>query len=146
MSTLHVLFRVGDAAYVLNASDVLHMETFTGATKVPGSLSYVAGVVRIRSRVIPVIDIRARFGLPEVAPTLDSRVVVVQHGQRAIGILVDSAREVLNIAAEQFRPPPELVGEQSAGFVAAVAQAGPGLVMLIDFGKVIGEEVVHGNN
>ncbi len=144
MSALHVLFRIADGAYALPASDVLHMESFSGATKVPGTLPYVAGVVQIRSRVVPLIDARARFGLPSAVPTLDSRVVVVQYRERAIGLLVDSAREVMNIAAEQFRPPPEIVSEQAAGFVSAVAQTGPGLVMLLDFGKVVGEEVLHG--
>lgn len=144
MSTLHVLFRIADGAYALPACDVLYMESFTGATKVPGTLPYVAGVVQIRSRVVPLIDARARFGLPGAPATLDSRVVVVQHGERAIGLLVDSAREVMNIAVDTFRPPPEIVSDQAAGFVSAVAQAGPGLVMLLDFGKVVGEEVLHG--
>ncbi len=146
MSALHVLFRVAECDYVLPASDVLYMESFTGATKVPGTLSYVAGVVQIRSRVVPLVDVRARFGLPPIQASLDSRVVVVQHGERAIGILVDSAREVVRIAADQFRPPPELVSEQAAGFVSAVAQTGARLLMLLDFGKVIGEEVLHGDD
>ncbi len=143
MTTLHVLFKVADTEYVLPAADVLHMESFSGATRVPGTLPYVAGVVQIRSRVVPVIDLRARFGLPRIEPTLDSRVVVVQHGERVIGMLVDSAREVLNIQVDQFRPPPEIISEQAAGFVTSVAQAGPRLVMLMDFGKVVGEEVLR---
>jgi purine-binding chemotaxis protein CheW len=146
MSTLHVLFKVGEGKYVLPARDVLYMESFTGATKVPGTLPFVAGVVQIRSRVVPLVDLRTRFGLPQVATTLDSRVVVVQHGERAVGLLVDSAREVVGIAADAFAPPPEIVSEQAAGFVVAVAQAGAGLVMLLDFGKVIGEEVLHGDD
>lgn len=146
MSTLHVLFKVADGAYVLPARDVLYMESFTGATKVPGTLPFVAGVVQIRSRVVPVVDLRARFCLPEAAATLDSRVLVVQHGDRAVGLLVDSAREVVRIESDLFAPPPEIVSEQAAGFVSAVAQAGARLVMLLDFGKVIGEEVLHGDD
>ena len=146
MSTLHVLFKVAEGEYVLPASDVLYMETFSGATKVPGTLPFVAGVVQIRSRVVPLVDLRTRFGLPEIARTLDTRVLVVQHADRAVGLLVDSAREVVSIAREQFAPPPEIVSEQAAGFVSAVAQTGARLVMLLDFGKVIGEEVLHGDD
>jgi purine-binding chemotaxis protein CheW len=144
MSSLHVLFKVDRADYAVAARDVLHMESFAGATKVPGTPAYVAGLVQIRQRVVPVVDLRARFGLPESAPTLDSRVVVVQSGTRAVGLLVDSAREVLEIPDDSFRPPPEVVTEQAEGFVRSIAQAGTRLVMLIDFEKVIGQETLHG--
>jgi purine-binding chemotaxis protein CheW len=141
MSSLYVLFRVAETDYALRAIDVLHMESFTGATRVPGAPSHVAGLVQTRRRVVPVVDLRVRFGLPPAEPTLDSRVVVVQSGERAVGLLADSAREIANIADDAFRPPPELVMQQAAGYVKSVAQAGLRLVMLIDFHKVIGDEV-----
>jgi purine-binding chemotaxis protein CheW len=144
VSTLHVLFKVAGTAYVLPASDVLQMESFTGATRVPGTPAHVAGLVQIRGRVVPVVDLRARFGLPAAEPVLDTRVVVVKQGERVVGLIVDSAREVLAIAPEAFRPPPEIVAEQASGFVKAVAQVGGRLVMLIDCDRVIGEEKLHG--
>jgi purine-binding chemotaxis protein CheW len=144
MNTLYVLFKVADAEYALPAADVLHMESYEGATHVPGAPDYVAGLMQVRRRVIPVIDLRRRFGFPSVAPSLDSRVVVVQAGERAVGLIADSAREVKHISAEDFRLPPELVTQQSAGYVTKVAQAGARLLMLIDFRKVIGEEVPLG--
>ena len=70
------------------------MESFAGATPVPGAPPYVAGLVQVRGRVVPVVDLRARFGLPAAEPTLDTRIVVAQHGERTVGLLVDSAREV----------------------------------------------------
>lgn len=143
MSALHVLFKIDGAEYVLPASDVLQMESFTSATRVPGTQAYVAGLVQIRGRVVPVVNLRARFGLPDVEPTLDTRVVVVQQGTRVVGLLVDSAREVLSIPPEAFRPPPEVVTEQASGFVKAVAQVGGRLVMLIDESRVIGEGKLH---
>jgi purine-binding chemotaxis protein CheW len=143
MSALHVVFKVAGAEYAVPASEVLQMESFTGATPVPGAPAHVAGLVQVRGRVVPVVDARARFGLPPAERTLDSRVVVGQLGTRTVGLLVDSAREVLKLASEQFQPPPALVAEQAKGFVKAVAQVGPRLLMLIDFPRVIGEEKVH---
>ena len=140
MSNLHVLFRVGDSDYVLPAADVLQMESYGGATHVPGAADYVAGLVQVRGRVVPVVDLRARFGLPPVTPTLDTRVVVVQREERTVGLLVDSAREVLQLEAEALKPPPEVLAKDGRGFVKAVAKSGQRLVMLIDFAKVIGEE------
>ncbi|WP_164019917.1 chemotaxis protein CheW [Pyxidicoccus trucidator] len=145
MSVLHVVFKVDGAEYALPASDVLQMESYTGATPVPGAPSHVAGLVQVRGRVIPVVDARARFGLPPGQRSLDTRVVVGQLGNRIVGLLVDSAREVLKLDPAQVKPPPPLVVEGARGFVKAVAQVGPRLVMLIDFPRVIGEETPNGD-
>jgi purine-binding chemotaxis protein CheW len=144
VSDLHVLCRVADADYVVAAADVLQMESYAGATKVPGAASEVAGLVQIRGRVVPVLDLRVLFGFPAIEPTINSRVVVMTRGERTIGLLVDSAREVLKIPAADFQPPPPVVAQQTDGMVKAVAQAGSRLLMLIDFTKVIGEEQEHG--
>ncbi|WP_437680833.1 chemotaxis protein CheW [Sorangium sp. So ce131] len=143
MSDLHVVLKLSDTEYVLSWQDVLHLESFTGATRVPGARPYVSGLIQIRGRVVPVVDLRARFGLPSAEPTLDSRVIVVQSGARTVGLLVDSAREVVNIAADALRPPPEVMAHESAGFVKAVAQLGKRLVMLVDVGRIIDEEQDH---
>jgi purine-binding chemotaxis protein CheW len=144
MSTLHVVFKVAGAEYAIPASEVLQMESFESATPVPGAPAHVAGLVQVRGRVVPVVDARARFGLPPVERTIDSRVVVGQLGTRTVGLLVDSAREVMKLTPEQLQPPPPMVVEQAQGFVKAVAQVGKRLVMLIDFPRVIGEEKFHG--
>lgn len=142
--TLHVLFTLDGAEYVVAAADVLHMESFTGATRVPGTAAHVTGVMQIRRRVVPVIDVRQRFGLPPIAPTLDSRVVVVQDGARAVGLLVDSAREVVRLDETTFQDPPEVIDQQAGGFVKKLAQSGKRLLLLIDFQKLISEEDGHG--
>jgi purine-binding chemotaxis protein CheW len=95
VSDLHVLCKIADAEYVLPAADVLQMESFAGATKVPGAAAPVAGLVQIRGRVVPVLDLRLVFGFERIEPTIDSRVVVMQKDGRTVGLLVDSAREVL---------------------------------------------------
>ena len=141
---LHVLFRVADAEYVVAASNVLHMESFTGATKVPGTVGYVIGVMQIRHRVVPIIDLRRRFGLPDVPATIDSRVVVVQCGERAVGLVVDLAREVIELAADAFSAPPEVVTQQAQGFVTALAQAGKRMLMLVDLHKIVGDDAGRG--
>lgn len=137
---LHVVFKVGDAEYLVAASDVLHMESYEGATPVPGTATYVAGIVQIRGRVIPVVELRARFGLPPAAPTIDTRVIVIQIGDRTVGLVVDSGREVMKIAPEQLHPPPKLMTDGAAGFVKAVAHVDKRLLMLIDVAAVAGEE------
>ena len=140
MSVLHVVFKVGGSEYAMPARDVLQMESFTGATRVPGAKPFVVGIIQVRGRVVPVVDLRLRFGLPPVEPTVDTRVVVGTHGERAVALLVDAAREVLKLDEAQLKPPPELVAQDARGLVMAVAQVGQRLLMVLDFARVIGEE------
>jgi|HubBroStandDraft_6_1064221.scaffolds.fasta_scaffold22965_3 purine-binding chemotaxis protein CheW len=139
---LYVVFKVGETEYALPADTVVQMESFTGATRVPGTSPFVAGIIQVRGRVVPVMDLRLRFGLPSASATLDTRVVVGQLGDRAVALLADSAREVLKLSRSQLKPPPRLLDDGASGFVKAVAQVGPRMVMVIDFAKVIGEEAI----
>jgi purine-binding chemotaxis protein CheW len=148
MSTLHVLMTVAGTRYVVPASSVLQMESYSESTPVPGAAPFVVGLVQIRGRVVPVVDLRSRFGLPRIEPSLDSRVVVVQLGERTVGLLADSAREVVRIAPEDFKPPPEVVAGQGAGFVDAVAEVDKKLVLRLALARVVSdgrsEGDVHG--
>ncbi len=144
MTALHVTFRVGTADYALPAAAVLHLESFTSATHVPGAPAYVAGLVQVRGRLIPVVDLRTRFGLAPIEHSIDRRVVVVQVGTRVAGLLVDSAREVLQIDEAKFEKPPEMIDQQTAGYVKAVATIAQRMLLLIDVPRVIGEEQTNG--
>jgi purine-binding chemotaxis protein CheW len=144
MSTLHVIFRVGGAEYALPAADVLQMESFNGATPVPGALPYVEGIIHVRGRVVPVVNLRVRFGLPPIERTLDSRVVVVELEGRTVGLLADSSREVVKLGDDQLQTPPSMMSTDAAtAFVKSVAYVQKRLLMLLDFAKVVGEESSH---
>lgn len=142
--SLHVTFRVGNATYALPASQVLHLESYETATHVPGAPAYVAGLVQVRGRLVPVVDLRTRFGLPPIDHSLDRRVVVIQNGTRVAGLLVDSAREVVQIDEASYEKPPEIIEEQASGFVKGVATAAQRLFLLVDVPRIIGEELSHG--
>ena len=90
--------------------------------------------------MVPVVDLRARFGEPEGEPTMDRRVIVTEHENRTFGLLVDSAREVAMMSDEQWQSPPELIARQSEGFTKAVGQAGKRLVFELDLPRVIGKD------
>jgi purine-binding chemotaxis protein CheW len=162
-AVLHVTFRVGNATYAVPASDVLHLESYETATHIPGAPAYVAGLVHVRGRLVPVVDLRIRFGLPTGEPagaaspassgstgspaspeSIDRRVVVIQLGTRVAGLLVDSAREVLKIEDTAFEKPPEIVVQQTAGFVKAVATIARRMYLLVDVPRILGEELRHG--
>lgn len=141
-SALYVLFQVDGADYALPAEAVLQMESFTGATVVPGTQSFVAGIIQLRGHVVPVVDLRKRFGLPSVPVTGETRVVVGQLRERVVALVADTAREVLRLVPSQIKPPPRILEVGASGYVSAVAQVGPRTVLILDFAKVIGEETI----
>ena len=137
---LFVVFKVGGVDYALPANEVLQMESYSGATTVPGARGFVTGIIQLRGKVIPVVDLRARFGLPPAEPTLESRVVVGEKDGRAIALLADTAREVVRISPSQEESPPRLV--EDGGFVRSIVQAEGRTILVLDFAKVIGEEPI----
>ena len=141
MTSLHVTFRVGTAEYVVPAALVLHLESFEAATHVPGAPPYVAGLVQVRGRVVPVIDLRKRFGLPPTDHELAHRLVVVQLGARIVGLAVDSAREVIQLDESTFQDAPELIKQQASGFVTGVVSVRDRVFLIVDVPRVIGQEL-----
>jgi len=140
MTDLYVVFSVAGAEYTIPASAVVQLESYQGATPVPGTVAHVAGIMQVRGQVIPVIDLRRLFGQPAVEPTIDTRVIVTELGGRQVGLLVDKSREVMRIDSSSVQTTPGLVEESSRGFFAGVIQLGQRLIMLLDLGKVVGEE------
>jgi purine-binding chemotaxis protein CheW len=140
MTELFVVFKVDGAEYAVPAAQVLQLESFTGATPVPGAPRHVIGVVQVRGKVVPVVDLRILFGAAPCEPSLDSRIVVCDVRSRTVAILVDFGREVLRLDPEKIAPAPDMLGEQTAGFVRGVAASGGRLIMLVDLSRVVGEE------
>lgn len=140
--TLHVAFRVGAAEYALAAEHVLHLEPFTEATHVPGAPPVLAGLVQVRGRLVPVIDLRVRFGLPAAPRTLDSRIIIVDLDGRVTALLVDSAREVVQLDEAAFQPPPA-AADHDAGVLEAIATVADRLLMVVSARRLIGDQARH---
>lgn len=137
--TLHVVFVIADVEYALPVAAVLQMESFAGATAVPGSPAYVLGIVTVRGRVLPVVDLRRRFGLPGSAPTADTRIIVTELEGRVVALCVDRAREVIDLDPAGRQPAPALVSERSAGLVYGMHAIGKRLLLLLDLPRVLSE-------
>ena len=131
-------FRVGQQSYALPISDVREIVRLPEITAVPQSPAHVAGVMNLRGRILPVVDLRKRFGhAPE--SSLRNRVLVVALESKLIGLLVDAASEVLKIMPSEIEPSPELFGQSSERYVTGVAKHMGRLVILLDPGKLLPE-------
>jgi purine-binding chemotaxis protein CheW len=106
-------------------------------TRVPQAPPHIRGVMNLRGRILPVVELRTRFGLERAELTPRSRVVVVETHGRMVGILVDVVSQVVKIGESAIVPPPDEVVSHRADYVTSVARLGPRLIILIELDKAL---------
>ena len=139
----YILFGVAGTTYALKSQDVLHIEMLDHITPVPNAPSYVEGVVFSRGQVVPVINLRARFGFDRAGATLRSRLLVVQHAARRVGLLADESREFIRISDTAIKPPQEAIGGLSGNYLDGVAMLGDRIVLVLSVREIV-ETTPHG--
>jgi purine-binding chemotaxis protein CheW len=136
-SARYILFTVAGTTYALPSGEVRHMEMIDGVTRVPNAPSFIDGVVFSRGQVVPVVNLRVRFGFERAAFDLRSRLIVVQSGSRLIGLVVDAAREFVAIAPDQIQPPNEALAGMSGRYVEGIASMGDRLVLILNLERIL---------
>lgn len=132
-----VTFKVGEEEFSVSILKVQEIIRMSEITKVPNSPSFVEGVINLRGKVIPVIDSRKRFGLPEAERTEASRIIVVDSGGKIVGLIVDSVTEVLRLPKSTVEPPPDIVGGVESDYIDGVGKLDNRLVILLNLDKVL---------
>jgi purine-binding chemotaxis protein CheW len=133
----YILFGVAGTTYGLKSEDVLHIEMIEHVTPVPNAPAFVEGVVFSRGQVVPVINLRARFGFDRASMNGRTRLLIVQHEGRRVGLLVDESREFVRISDSAIRPPHEAIGGLSGNYLQGVATLGQRIVLILDVREVI---------
>jgi purine-binding chemotaxis protein CheW len=136
-SASYILFTVAGTTYALPSGEVRHMEMIDGVTRVPNAPSFIDGVVFSRGQVVPVVNLRVRFGFERAALDLRSRLIVVQSGSRLIGLVVDAAREFVAIASDLIQPPNEALAGMSGRYVEGIASMGDRLVLILNLERIL---------
>ena len=135
--TTYILFIVAGTTYAVRSDQVLHMEMVEHVTPVPNAPVFVEGVVFSRGQVVPVMNLRARFGFERAAFDLRTRLLVVQHDARRVALLADEAREFVPIAEASIRPPNEAIGGLSGNYLEGVATLGERIVLILNIREVV---------
>jgi chemotaxis signal transduction protein len=133
----YILFGVAGTTYAIKSHEVLHIEMLEHVTPVPNAPPFVEGVVFSRGQVVPVINLRARFGFERAAATLRSRLLVVQHGSRRVGLLADESREFIRISDASIRPPQEAIAGLSGNYLDGVATLGQRIVLVLNVREIV---------
>ena len=132
-----VVFDLAHEHYGLEIAAVEGIIKLQPITAVPHAPAFVEGVTNLRGKVLPVIDLRKRFGLSREEPTKDTRIVVVEMGGTTVGIVVDGVSEVLRISPEAVEPPSPIVTTVDSAFIKGIAKVAERLIILLDLAKVL---------
>jgi purine-binding chemotaxis protein CheW len=129
-------FRVGQETFGVPIGAVQEILRPLPVTPVPGAPPHIEGVINLRGRIISIMDLRKRCGAP-AEPNRRNRIVVAESDGRRIGLMVDSASEVLRIPEASIEPPASLFGDAPAGYVTGVAKLANRLVILVDIALLL---------
>lgn len=123
--------------FAVDILSVQEINRMVEVTRVPKAPAFVEGVINLRGRIIPVLDLRRRFGMPEADRTVQSRIVVVNVGGRVVGLVVDSVSEVMRIERRAIEPPPSMGNRPGAEFVQGIGRLHDRLLIVLDLNRLL---------
>ncbi len=135
-----VVFELADENYGLDITTVESIIKMQAITKMPHAPKFIEGITNLRGMVVPVMDLRRRFGLESKEEDRDTRIVVSNMGGMQVGIIVDEVSQVLRIQDEAIEPPPPMSTTINSSFVMGIAKLENQLVILLDLEKVLSVE------
>ena len=133
-----VTFVVGTEEFAVPILSVQEINRMMQITRVPQSPAFVEGVINLRGKIIPVVDLRKRFGIGVEGDNADNRIIVVEVSGRVIGFTVDRVNEVLRIPSGIVEPPPAMVCGIDSEYVQGVGKLEDRLLILLDIGRLFG--------
>jgi purine-binding chemotaxis protein CheW len=132
-----VICRIGQEEFAVDVLSVQEINRLVEVTRVPKTPRFVEGVINLRGRIIPVLDLRRRFGLIASEQTTQSRIVVVSVQAKLVGFIVDSVVEVLRVPKNAIEPPPNVGSSAGAEFTQGVGRIDDRLLIVLDLNRLL---------
>jgi purine-binding chemotaxis protein CheW len=139
----YLTFSLAGEEYGLEILKVREIIGMMDITAVPRTPPFIKGVINLRGKVIPVVDLRLKFGMPEAQTTDETCIIVVQVGQVEMGILVDNVSEVLDIQGQDIEDAPTFGTDVNTDFILGMGKANGKVTILLDIGKVLGSDDIQ---
>ena len=130
-------FRIGNETFGVRIGSVREIVRVPEITAVPSAPETVEGVINLRGKIIPVMDLRKRFGQSEIQPDKKNRILVVELENKLVGLIVNAASEVLKIAPSEIEAPGNLFAEGESSYVTGVGKLKGRLIILLDIAKLL---------
>ncbi|AOH54308.1 chemotaxis protein CheW [Peribacillus muralis] len=138
-----IVFKIKDKEYAIPVDKVSGIEKLLHITRVPKAVRFVKGVINLRGVITPIIDLRVRFGFEEVEYDDSTRIIIVILDDMEVGLIVDSANDVLDIPVNSIEPQPEVVGHLASEYISGVAKIDKRLLVLINLENALSLEVTE---
>jgi purine-binding chemotaxis protein CheW len=135
-----VSFKIGGEEFGVDILKVQEINRMLLITSVPNTPGFIEGVINLRGKVIPVVDLRAKFGMPKKEHDKNTRIVVVELSNKTVGFIVDEVSEVLRIPKSITEPPPEMVSGIHSEFITGVGKLEDRLIILLELEKTLDSE------
>lgn len=141
----HLLsFLLADKEYAVFIDSVREVRRIKAVTPVPQAMDFIEGVVSLKGKVVPIINLRKKLGLPSISQTTLNRVLITEIDSHILGIAVDNVIGVTNISESHIEPPDEVL--KKAGYLSAVGRSGKRLILIIDIARLLSDEETAGIN
>ncbi|MCW2276693.1 chemotaxis protein CheW [Heliophilum fasciatum] len=135
-----VVFGLGSEEYGVPITQVQEINRLTAPTKIPQAPSFVEGIINLRGKIIPVIDLKKRFQLPWADYSDSTRIIVINIAEHTVGIIVDAVTEVLRLPLQSVEHPPSMIGGISAEYLYGVGKIGERLLLLLEIDKILSKD------
>ncbi|MBT0666674.1 chemotaxis protein CheW, partial [Geobacter pelophilus] len=136
----YVTFTLNDEIYAFDALQVQEIIELTSVTKVPHLPGYLKGVINLRGTIIPVIDLKLKFGMVSGEYKKHTCIIVTEYSRGVMGLIVDSVSDILNIHPQSISDAPNFGTSINTEFIAGMAKTGDSLVLVLDVDRVLTEE------
>ncbi len=138
----YVVFRLENEEYGIDILRVKEIKEMLSITRVPKAAHFVRGVINLRGEVIPVIELRKKFNLPEAKENSNTRIIIVSVDDITVGLIVDTSSEVIEISSEATEDAPDGIGSVDQGNINGIGKVGERLIILLDIVKMVTNSAV----
>ncbi len=143
LNETYILFEIAGTTYAVRSRSVQQVEMIEHITAVPNAPPFVEGVVFTRGQIVPAVDLRARFGFEKAPHTMRTRLIVTNTNGRLVGLIVDSSREFMAIAADTIQPPPETLAGTRGKYLKGIVTIDDRVVLLVSLAELLDPESVE---
>lgn len=137
-------FNLGEELYGVDILRVQEIKGYTAVTKIPNTPSYIKGVLNLRGTIVPIVELRTKFGMPTIEYTMFTVIIVVVVKEKVMGLVVDAVSDVLDIDKKDIQAPPNFGARINVSFMNGIGKSGDKLVTLLDIDRMLSGEDLQG--
>nr|WP_240636203.1 chemotaxis protein CheW [Caldimonas tepidiphila] len=133
----YLTFRLGGEEYGIEILKVQEIRGYEEPTHIANAPAFLKGVINLRGTIVPIVDMRMRFGCPQANYDAFTVVIILHLGARVVGVVVDSVSDVMELPAEAIKPPPEMDAAVDAQYITGLGSSGERMLILLDIERLI---------